>query len=62
MPFFTDSVQLLIDVLIKEALEGLVDSKIIGQVIRTVKCADLFVLLAKQEAVLEGAIERLIEI
>jgi hypothetical protein len=27
-----------------------------------VKCADLFVLLAKQEAVLEGAIERLIEI
>jgi hypothetical protein len=40
------------DYLIKEALEGFGDFKITGQVICTVKYADDFVLLAKEEAVL----------
>jgi len=45
--------------LTKEALEGFGDFKI-GQVIHTVKYADDLVLLAKEEAVLHGMIERLI--
>jgi len=40
------------DYLTKEALEGFGDFKITGQVICTVKYADDFVLLAKEEAVL----------
>jgi hypothetical protein len=47
--------------LTKEALEGFGDFKI-GQVIGTVKYADDLVLLAKEEAVLQGMIDRLIEI
>ena len=48
--------------LTKEAPEGSVDFKIGGQVVPTVKLADDRVLLAKEEAVLQGMIERLIEI
>jgi hypothetical protein len=47
--------------LTKEALEGFGDFKI-GQVIRTVKYADELVLLAKEETVLQGMIDKLIEI
>ena len=45
----------------KEALEEYRDFKI-GQVIRTVKRANELVLLAKEETVLEGMIDRLNEI
>jgi hypothetical protein len=48
--------------LTKEALEGFGDFKIGGQVILTVKYADDLVLLAKEETVLQGMIDRLIEI
>jgi hypothetical protein len=44
----------------KEALEGFGDFKI-GQVIRTVKYAIDLVLLAKEETVLQGMVDRLIE-
>jgi hypothetical protein len=54
--------QLIQRVLTKEALEGSGDFKIGGQVIRTVKYADDIVLLAKEETVLQGMIDRLIEI
>jgi hypothetical protein len=47
--------------LTKEALEGFGGFKI-GQVIRTVKYADDRVLLAREENVLQGMIDRLIEI
>jgi hypothetical protein len=50
------------DYLTKEAFEGFGDFKITGQVICTVKYADDFVLLAKEDAVLQGITERLIEI
>ena len=46
----------------KEALEGLGDFKIGGQIIRTVKYADDLVLLAKEEKVLQDMIDKLIEI
>jgi hypothetical protein len=48
--------------LTKEALEGFGDFKTKGQVISTVKYADDFGLLAKEETVLQGMVERLIEI
>jgi hypothetical protein len=48
--------------LTKEALEGFGDFKIKVQVIRTVKYADDIVLLAEEETVLQGIIDRLIEI
>jgi hypothetical protein len=48
--------------LTKEALEGFGDIKIGGQVIRTVKYADDLVLLAREEKVLHGMFDRLIEI
>jgi hypothetical protein len=48
--------------LTKEALEGFGDFKIGGQVIRTVKYADDLVLLAREENVLQGMVDRLIEI
>jgi hypothetical protein len=51
-----------VNTLPKEALEGFVDFKIGGQVIRNVKYADDLVLRAKEEAVLQGMTERLIEI
>jgi hypothetical protein len=47
--------------LTKEALEGLGDFKI-EQIINIVKYADDLVLLAKEEMVLQDAIDRLIEI
>jgi hypothetical protein len=48
--------------LTKEAVEGFGNFKIGGQVICTVKYADHFVLLAKEGTVLQGMIDRLIEI
>ena len=48
--------------LTKEALEGLGDSKIGGQIIHTVKYADDLVLLAKEEKVLQDMIDKLTEI
>jgi len=48
--------------LTKEALEGLGDFKIGGQIIHTVKYADNLVLMAKEEKVLQGMIDKLIEI
>ena len=48
--------------LTKEALEGFEDFKKGGQVICTVKYADDFALLAREERVLQGMIDRLVEI
>jgi hypothetical protein len=48
--------------LTKEPLEGFEDFKIGGQVICTEKYADDLVLLTKEETVLQGVIDRLIEI
>jgi hypothetical protein len=45
-----------------ETLEGLTDFKIGGQVIHSVKYADDILLLAKEETVLQGMIDRLTEI
>jgi len=47
--------------LTKEALDGLGDFKIGGQIIQTLKCADDLVLMAKEETVLQGTIYKLIE-
>jgi hypothetical protein len=47
--------------LTKEALQGFEDFKIGGQAIHTVKYANHIVLLAKEETVLQGMIERLLE-
>ena len=46
--------------LTKEALDGLGDFKVWGQIIQTVKYADDFVLMAKEETVLQGMINKLI--
>ena len=48
--------------LTKEALEGFGDFKIGGKIINTLKYADDFVLLAKEEKVLQDMIDNLIEI
>jgi hypothetical protein len=48
--------------LTKEALEGFENFKIGLQVIRTVKYSDDFVLLAKEETMLQGMTDRLIEV
>ena len=48
--------------LTKEALEGLGDFKIGGQIIHTVKYADDLVLLGKEEKVLQDMIDKLIKI
>jgi hypothetical protein len=48
--------------LLKEALEGFGDFRIGEQVIRTVKYADDLVLIAKEESLLQGVIDSLIEI
>jgi len=48
--------------LTKEALDGLRDFNIGGQIIQTVKYADKLVLMAKEETVLQGMIDELIEI
>jgi len=47
--------------LTKEALEGLGDFKIRGQIIHTVQYADDLVLLAKEEKVLQDMIDKLIK-
>jgi hypothetical protein len=44
-----------------EALEGSADLTVGGQAIRNVKNADDLVLLAKEETVLQGMVDRLIE-
>ena len=48
--------------LAKEALDGLGDFNIGGQIIQTVKYADDLLLMAKKETVLQGMIDKLIEI
>ena len=48
--------------LAKEALDGLEDFNFGGQIIQTVKYADDLVLMAKEETVLQGMIDKLIEI
>ena len=48
--------------LTKEALGGLGDFSIGGQIIQTVKYADDLVLMAKKETVLQGMIDKLTEI
>jgi len=48
--------------LTNEALDGLGDFNIGGQIIQTVKYADNLVLIAKEETVLQGMIDKLIEI
>jgi hypothetical protein len=53
---------ILFKYLTKGALEGFGYFKIGGKIIRTVKYADDLVLLAKEETVLQGMIDRLIEI
>jgi hypothetical protein len=61
MLFVTDSIQHVQRELTSEALEGHGDFKI-GQEIRTVKYADDLVLLAREEKLLQGMNDRLIEI
>ena len=48
--------------LTKEALDGLGDFNVGGQIIQTVKYADDLVLMAKEEKVLQGMVDKLIEI
>jgi len=48
--------------LTKEALDGLGDFNTGGQIIQTVKYADDLVLMAKEETMLQGMIDKLIEI
>jgi hypothetical protein len=48
--------------LTEDALEGFGDFAIRGQVIRTLKYADYFVLLVAEEKVLQGKVDKLIEI
>ena len=48
--------------LTKEALDGLGDFNIGGQIIHTLKYADKLVRMAKEETVLQGIIEKLIQI
>ena len=47
--------------LTKEALDGLGDFNIGGQIIQTVKYIDDLVLMAKEEMVLQGMIDKLTE-
>jgi len=61
MLFVTNYVQMYSECLTKEALEGFGDFKIGGQ-IHTLKYADVPVLLAKEEMVLQDMIDKLIEI
>ena len=54
MMFVINSVQLYSECLTKEALDGLGDFNIGGQIIQTVKYADDLVLMAKEEMVLQA--------
>jgi len=56
MLFVTNFVQL-----VKEALDGLGNFKVGGQIIQIVKYADDLMLMAKEETVLQGMIDKLIE-
>ena len=47
--------------LTREALDGLGDFNIGGQIIQTVKYADDLILMAKEETVLQSMIDKLIE-
>ena len=58
MLFVTNSFR---ECLIKEALDGLGDFNIGGQIIQTVKYIDDLLLMAKEETVLQGMIDKLIE-
>ena len=62
MLFVTNSVQLYSEYLASEALDGLGDFHIGGQIIQTVKYADDLVLMAKEETVLQGMTDKLTEI
>ena len=55
MGFVSSTVQLV-------QLDGLGDFNIVGQIIQTVKYAHDLVLMAKEETVLQGIIDKLIEI
>ena len=55
----TDLFNLYSECLTKEALDGLGDFKVGGQIIQTVKCADGLVLTAKEEMVLQDMIGKL---
>jgi hypothetical protein len=46
----------------KEALEGLENFRIEGQIINTLKYADGLVLLAKEETVIQGMFDKLTEV
>jgi hypothetical protein len=48
--------------LTKDALDGLGDFNIGGKIIQNVKYADGLILMAKEETVLQGMIDKLIEI
>jgi hypothetical protein len=60
MLFVADPIHFFQEYHTEKALEGFIDIKI-GQVIHTAKYADDLVLLAKEEAVLQGMTERLTE-
>ena len=62
MLFVTILFNLYSEFLTKEALHGLGDFKFEGQIIQTVKYADDLVLMAKEETVLQGMINKLTEI
>jgi len=61
MPFVTNSVQ-LVQRIPYQALDGIGDFNIGGQIIHIVKYADDLVLTAKEETVLQGMIDKLSEI
>ena len=46
----------------KEALDGLGVFKVGGKIIQTVKYSDEFVIMAKEETMLQGMIDKIIEI
>ena len=61
MLFVTNLFNLYSEYLTKEALDGIGDFNFGGQIIQTLKYADELVLMAKEETVLQGMTEKLIE-
>ena len=61
MLFVTNFVQFYSECLTKDALDGLGDFNIGGQIIQTMKYADDLVLMVKEETVLQGMIDKLTE-
>jgi hypothetical protein len=57
-----DSIQRAVRIPYEDVLEGLGDFKLGGKVIRAVMYADVLVLLAEEERVLQSTIESLVEI